>query len=96
MQEPKPQRLVAHPLFAAESGGALHGVRKCASPDPEGLVMRSGPDDGCRAIGVVSPASRDVIGHGCQKGPNDITTWCRITYGGLSGWVPDGFLARQN
>jgi uncharacterized protein YraI len=75
---------------------ALYMVSGNAPADPEGLVIRSGPDEGCRAIGVVPPASRDVIGHGCQKSPNDITIWCRVTYGGLSGWVPDGPLARQN
>jgi hypothetical protein len=40
--------------------------------------------------------ARDAIQHSCQRSPQDATTWCRITYGGSSGWVPDGFLERQN
>jgi uncharacterized protein YraI len=59
-------------------------------------VVWSGPHESCRAIGAVPPASRDVIEHGCQKSPLDVATWCRITTAGVSGWVPDGFLERQN
>jgi hypothetical protein len=75
---------------------ALYMISANVLLDPNGLVVRSGPHESCQVIGAVPPASRDVIEHGCQKSPLDVATWCRITYAGVSGWVPDGFLERQN
>jgi len=75
---------------------ALYMISANVPLDHDGLVVRSGPHESCRAIAAVPPASRDVIEHGCQKSPLDVATWCRITYAGVSGWVPDGFLERQN
>ena len=91
-------------LWKSASRSSLPPSRLCSAPfnragsplDHDGLVVWSGPHESCRAIGAVPPASRDVIEHGCQKSPLDVATWCRITTAGVSGWVPDGFLERQN
>lgn len=42
------------------------------------------------------PSTGAAVEHWCQRSPLDVTIWCRITYGWISGWVPDGFLERQN
>jgi uncharacterized protein YraI len=74
----------------------LYMMSATVTGDDGGLVMRTGPSETCHAVGAVPPQSRDVTQHGCQRSPLDVTTWCRITFGGSSGWVPDGFLERQN
>ena len=62
----------------------------------DGLTIRTGPHETCRQIGAIPSHARNVIEHWCQRSPLDVTTWCRITFGAISGWVPDGFLERQN
>jgi uncharacterized protein YraI len=75
---------------------ALYTMSATMPGDEGGLAIRTGPHPTCHEVGAVPPQSRDVIAHGCQRSPTDVTTWCRITFGGKSGWVPDGFLERQN
>jgi hypothetical protein len=82
--------------YLAPRTDTLYTLSGAVPADEGGLVMRTGPHQSCHAVAVVPPEARDVIQHSCQRSPLDVTTWCRITYGGKSGWVPDGSLERQN
>jgi hypothetical protein len=82
--------------YLASRPETLYTLSSAVPVDEGNLVMRTGPHQGCHEVGAVPPAARDVIQHSCQRSPQDATTWCRITYGDKSGWVPDGFLERQN
>jgi TIR domain len=75
---------------------ALYMVSGAMPIDDDGLAVRTGPHETCHQIGAIPPQARDVIQHWCQRSPLDITSWCRITYGGISGWISDGFLEHQN
>jgi hypothetical protein len=72
------------------------GLQSIGRPIPANATSVDVPHPTCHEVGTVPPQSRDVIAHGCQRSPTDVTTWCRITFGGKSGWVLDGFLERQN
>jgi hypothetical protein len=86
----------ARARYLAPRSDALYTMSGLLPGDEGNLVMRTGPHQSCHEVGAVPPAARDVIQHSCQRSPQDPTTWCRITYGNLSGWVADGFLERQN
>jgi len=75
---------------------ALYTVERINPTEPKGLTIHSGPDQACRAIGVLPYQTRDVIEHWCQRSPNNLTFWCRITFANISGWILDGFLEHQN
>ena len=75
---------------------ALYRMSSTVPVGEEGLPIRTGPHDSCHQVGAIAPTARDVIEHWCQRSPLDITTWCRITYGRMSGWVPDGFFEHQD
>lgn len=75
---------------------ALYKMSAAVPVGEEGLPIRTGPHDTCYQVGAIAPQARDVIEHWCQRSPLDVTTWCRITYGRISGWVPDGFFERQD
>jgi uncharacterized protein YraI len=74
---------------------ALRTVAGIAPGDPHGVSIRSGPHPTCRAVGALPAQGRDIVLHGCEASPVDRSTWCRVTYKTLSGWVPDGYLQRQ-
>lgn len=74
---------------------SLYSVVGTNPSEPQGLTMRSGPHQSCRAVGVLSYDAKDVVGHWCQRSPLDMTTWCRITFDAVSGWILDGLLERQ-
>jgi hypothetical protein len=74
---------------------SLREVTGIPPGDPHGLSVRTGPHRTCRSVGSLPAQGRDVILHGCEASPAERSTWCRITYKNLSGWVPDGYLQRQ-
>jgi hypothetical protein len=86
----------ARARYLAPRSDTLYTMSGVAPGDEGNLVMRTGPHQSCHEVAAVPPAARDVIQHSCQRSPQDATTWCRITYDGSSGWVPDGFLEKQN
>jgi uncharacterized protein YraI len=84
----------SRPRYLRPRAEALYTTSGTLPPDSE--VVRTGPHEDCHAVGVIPPLTRDVIEHGCQRSPLSIASYCRVTHGGISGWVPDGFLERQN
>ena len=74
---------------------ALRTVTGIPQGDPHGLSMRTGPHPTCRSVGSLPAQGRDVILHGCESSLVDRSTWCRVTYNNISGWIPDGYLERQ-
>lgn len=73
---------------------ALTRVINISPTDPDGLTARNGPSPKCSVAGRLSYDAQEVIMHSCQVGPDDKGTWCQITYGKFSGWVPAEFLRR--
>jgi uncharacterized protein YraI len=55
-------------------------------------AVRSGPGNKWNVIGKIPPG-RKVAASACQKGW--MTSWCRVTYEGKSGYVDRNFLKRK-
>ncbi len=51
------------------------------------LNLRSGPSSRYRIIGSIPPGSGCVVINGPCSG-----NWCRVSYGGQSGWAHTGYL----
>jgi hypothetical protein len=82
--------------YLAPSSETLNAVTGTSPSEPGGLSIRTGPDLTCRSAGVLPYQSRDVILHWCEASPlNASQQWCRITAMGQSGWIPRGYLQRQ-
>jgi hypothetical protein len=82
--------------YLATRSDVLYAVAGANPNEPQGLAVRTGPHQTCRATGLLPYHSREVILHVCQSSPLDRSaTWCRITYQGLSGWIVYGYLDRQ-
>jgi SH3-like domain-containing protein len=80
---------VARQKYLSPRTSQLHGVLANVSGGAVGV--RAGPHRSCRARITVSP-DRNVILHGCERSPSDQTEWCRVTYNGVSGWIPQAQL----
>ena len=55
------------------------------------LNMRSAPDPSSALVGSIPPGTTDVTGVGPPT-PVEQTTWQRVSYGGIVGWVNTRFL----
>jgi uncharacterized protein YraI len=82
--------------YLALRSTALYSVTAIKPTDPQGLAVRNGPHHACSPVGSIPHDGRDVALHSCEPSPLGRSTWCRITHKGLTGWVADGFLERQD
>jgi hypothetical protein len=82
--------------YLSPRADTLNFVTGSNPAEPRAMNIRTGPHHTCRSAGLLPYGSRDVILHWCQPSPIDGSSWCRVTFGGRSGWIANGYLERQN
>ena len=70
-------------------------LREVIGADPRGVSIRRGPDLTCEKRASAQNGDT-VIFHGCDPTlPRGSILWCRVTYSGISGWVPSFYLGQE-
>ncbi len=85
--------LLALLVLSAQSAPTTYRVVGVARGDM--LNIRERPDPDSDLIGQIPHDGRGVRGFGCTDDTPNGTTWCRVKYGAVVGWVRETFVRRE-